>query len=42
MMTNKEKFEVEMKLMNEISSAKKFSWNTLKSILKLCAIAEAN
>jgi hypothetical protein len=41
-MSNKEKFEVEMKLMNEISSAKKLSWKALKSIIKLCAIAESD
>ena len=37
----KEKFEIGMKLMDEISSSRKFSLKMIKSILKLSAIAES-
>ena len=40
MMTDKEKYEVEMELVNEISLAKIFSWKTIKALFKLNAIAE--
>ena len=42
MMTTREKYDIEKKLMREILTEKKFTWHKFWNVLKLSAIAESN